>query len=179
MVTSIHTSKYIHETQVEATKHTRKLVQVINAYTVWWCNGGFEYYQSNWLLTSRWLKSRLVRTCHNAFSSQLSAVRKPNICSLKSNQHICCRRELFKCFVDVDEVTDVDRIEGAQKLNQRADVMNALTFYPRGSGEADPSVGDECPDPVGAEFADVDGVAGTGIADDDKDTEVLLAGSIG
>jgi hypothetical protein len=34
MVTSIHTSKYIHETQVEATKHTRKLVQVINAYTV-------------------------------------------------------------------------------------------------------------------------------------------------
>ena len=138
MVTSIHTSKYIHETQVEATKHTRKPVQVINAYTVWWCNGGFEYYQSNWLLTSQWLKSRLVRTCHNAFSSQLSAVRKPNICSLKSNQHICCRRELFKCFVDVDEVTDVDRIEGAQKLNQPVDVMNNLTLYPRGSGETDP-----------------------------------------
>ena len=37
--------------------------------------------------------------------------------------------------------------------------------------------GDECPDPVGAEFADVDGVAGTGIANDDA--EVLLAGSIG
>ena len=39
--------------------------------------------------------------------------------------------------------------------------------------------GDERPDPVGAEFADVDGVAGTGIADDDDDVEVLLAGSIG
>ena len=79
----------------------------------------------------------------------------------------------------MDEVTDVDRIEGAQKLNQPADVTNALTLYPQGSGEADPYVGDECPDPVGAEFADVDGVAGTGIADDDDDAEVLLAGSIG
>jgi len=65
------------------------------------------------------------------------------------------------------------------KLNQPADVTNALTLYPRGSGEADPSVGDECPDSVGAEFTDVDGVAGTGIADDDDDVEVLLAGSIG
>ena len=47
-----------------------------------------------------------------------------------------------------------------------------------GVGVAD---GDERPDPVGAEFADVDGVAGTGIADDDDDddAEVLLAGSIG
>src|SRR6185312_13478215 len=98
---------------------------------------------------SRWLKSCLVRTCHNAFSSQLSAVRKPNICSLKSNQHICCHRELFKCFVDVDEVTNVDRIEGAQKLNQPADMTNALT--------------------VRAESADADGVVGTGIADDDDD----------
>ena len=44
-----------------------------------------------------------------------------------------------------------------------------------GVGVAD---GNERPDPVGAEFADVDGVAGTGIADDD-DAEVLLAGSIG
>ena len=74
MVTSIHTSKYIHKTQVEATKHTRKLVRVTSAYTVWWCNGGLEYYQLNRLLMSRWLKSRLVHTCHNAFSSQLSAV---------------------------------------------------------------------------------------------------------
>ena len=49
-----------------------------------------------------------------------------------------------------------------------------------GVGVAD---GDERPGPVGAEFADVDGVAGTGIADDDDDddddAEVLLAGSIG
>ena len=45
-----------------------------------------------------------------------------------------------------------------------------------GVGVAD---GDERPDPVGAEFADVDGVAGMGIADDDDDAEVLLAGSIG
>ena len=44
-----------------------------------------------------------------------------------------------------------------------------------GVGVAD---GDECPDPVGAEFADVDGFAGTGIADDDDDAEVLLARSI-
>ena len=36
--------------------------------------------------------------------------------------------------------------------------------------------GDERPDPVGAEFADVDSVAGTGIANDDS--EVLLAGLI-
>ena len=42
-----------------------------------------------------------------------------------------------------------------------------------GVGVAD---GDECPDPVGAEFADVDGVAGMGIA---EVAEVLLAGSIG
>ena len=48
------------------------------------------------------------------------------------------RRELFKCFVDVDEVTDVDRIEGAQKLNQPADVTNALTLYPWGLDETDP-----------------------------------------
>ena len=39
--------------------------------------------------------------------------------------------------------------------------------------------GDERPDPVGAEFTNVDGVAGTGIADDDDDAEVLMAGSIG
>ena len=51
--------------------------------------------------------------------------------------------------------------------------------HPHGSGEADTSVGDECPNPVGAEFADIDGVAGMGIADDDDDPEVLLAGSIG
>ena len=38
----------------------------------------------------------------------------------------------------MDEVTDVDRIEGAQKLNQLADVMNAQILYPRGSGETDP-----------------------------------------
>ena len=37
----------------------------------------------------------------------------------------------------MDEVIDVDRIEGAQKLNQPADVTNALTLYPRGSGETD------------------------------------------
>ena len=79
----------------------------------------------------------------------------------------------------MDEVTDIDRIEGAQKLNQPADVTNALALHPQGLGEVDPSVGDECPDPVGAEFADVDGVAGTGIVDDDDDAEVLLAGSIG
>ena len=59
----------------------------------------------------------------------------------------------------MDEVTDVDRIEGAQKMNQPADVTNALTLYLQGSGEMDPSIGDECPDTVGAEFADVDGVA--------------------
>ena len=47
---------------------------------------------------------------------------------------------------DVDEVIDVDRIEGSQKLNQPADVTNALTLYPQGSGEADPSEGNECPD---------------------------------
>jgi len=40
--------------------------------------------------------------------------------------------------VDVDEVTDVDRIEGAQKLNQPADVTNALTLYLRGSDKTDP-----------------------------------------
>ena len=45
-----------------------------------------------------------------------------------------------------------------------------------GVGVAD---GDERPDHVGAEFADVDGVAGTGIADDDDDAEVMLARSIG
>ena len=45
-----------------------------------------------------------------------------------------------------------------------------------GVGVAD---GDERPDPVGAKFANVYGVAGTGIADDDDEAEVLLAGSIG
>ena len=45
-----------------------------------------------------------------------------------------------------------------------------------GVGVAD---GDERPDPVGAEFADVDGVAEMRIANDDDDVEVLLAGSIG
>jgi len=48
-----------------------------------------------------------------------------------------------------------------------------------GRARRTPSAGDECPDPVGAEFTDVDGVVGTGIADDDDDAEVLLAGSIG
>ena len=38
----------------------------------------------------------------------------------------------------MDEVTDVDRIEGAQKLNQPADVTNALTLYPPGSDQTDP-----------------------------------------
>ena len=78
---------------------------------------------------------------HSHHNYRLLESRTSKVQSARRN-----RREHFKCFVNVDEVIDVDRIEGAQKLNQPADVTNALTLYPRGSGEADPSEGNECPD---------------------------------